>query len=167
MDEFKIFYDALLQESPTLIVVALFFLFGLIVIRALTPAGKRFGELADKFIDGVAKPLIPVTEGAVAFLSVQGKSMEAWARSNQQLVDVVQEQSRTNRDYYETRIAQEKMEREAQVNELRQQLRDRDVEVARLTKENVDLKEKVRQLEKELSGKQDKASSNKKNAKGD
>jgi hypothetical protein len=163
--EFKIFIDAFAKESPTLVAIGFFFIFGWVVLKTLTPAGKRIGDLTDKFLDGVAKPLIPVAEGAVAFLSVQGKSMEAWARSNQQLVDVVQEQSRTNRDYYESRIAQEKMEREAQVNELRQQLRERDTEVARLTKENVDLKEKVRLLEIELARKQDKTGRGTKDAK--
>lgn len=163
MEETKFIYETLIRDSLVLATVFVFFFSGRFLINKLEPASKRMADLIDKFMDDVAKPLIPVAAGAVEFLSVQGKSMEAWARSNQQLVDVVQESARTSKEYYEARMAQEKREREEQVGELRQQIRELEAEKERLTKENQDLKEKVKSLESALAGKQDKEKAKKGN----
>lgn len=153
MEFFEALGKAWATESPTVLVVCLFIFFGVYLIQKVGPASKTVSDLGEKFIDDVARPMIPLASSAIASLEVHGKAIEAQTRCNQQLIDAVQAGYRDTRELFEQRILQEKKEREQQVKELKDRIRELESERDKLKAENKTLKNEVEELRKKLESK--------------
>lgn len=153
MEFFEALSKAWATESPTVLVVCLFIGFGVYLIQKMGPAGKTVSDLGEKFIDDVARPMIPLASSAISSLEIHGKAIEAQTRCNQQLIDAVQAGNRDTRELFEQRILQEKKERETQVKALLDRIKELESERDKLKAENKTLKTEVEELRKKLESK--------------
>lgn len=151
MDFFDVFGKAWASESPTIFLVVAFFTFGVFVLRWLQPGmtkvadtGNKFADLGEKFIDDVAKPLLPIAGQAIGALEVYGKTLEAQTRSNQQMADALLDRDNDVRELFEVRI-KAVLER---VGELETGMRKLTEENIKLIAENKALKDELAAVKK-------------------
>lgn len=173
------FLDALgkawAMDSPSIVIVISFFLFGTLVLRFF--AGPIIA-LGTKFVDEVAKPLVPVMAHSIEVSEIHNRAMEGQSRAMQQLINSVLDNNRDSRELFEERLLQEKRERDiqvksvqergdaqvkavqergdAQVAALREKIKDLEHERDKLRAENTRLKEEVEKLKVRLKATEDK-----------
>jgi hypothetical protein len=152
VESWNIFTATIAKDSPTIIVLLCFFAFWVWNARYIvTPAAQGGKEMWEKLMSDVIKPMIPVANGVMGFLEVQGRASEAQARYSQQMVDVMQDSTRITRELFEARFVQEKKEREEQTKMLQDRVKVLEQENTKLLVQNADLKKQVQELEDKLA----------------
>jgi hypothetical protein len=146
MEFFEALGNAWATESPTIMLVVLFIGFGAYLLNFIRPVTRQVVDLGDKFIDDVAKPMIPLAVQAVGALDTHGKALEAQTKSNQQLVDALMNRNRDIRELFEIRIKQVV----TRVGELEEGMQKLTEENLNLRAENQQLKAENKQLKAEL-----------------
>ena len=146
MDLFDIIGRIFNSESVALITIALVIVFGAYVINKVVPMLER---MFSRFIDDVAKPMIPLAQGAVNVLEAQGKAMALQNRCNEQMVETIQDSIGTTRELFDMRIAQTTKEWNEQVKDLRGQMKKLGEENTVLKEENAKLKAELKKVKAE------------------
>lgn len=160
MEIFEVLSKSWASESPTLFVLALFIGLGIYLLNFFKPIAKGTLDLGDKFIDEVAKPMIPLARDAITAIDSHGKSLEAQTRLNQQTVGALIDRDRDVRDLFELRIKsiaermgalEEGMQKLTAENlELRAENMQLKAELKTVKEENAKLKAELAQVKKEL-----------------